>query len=233
MMQPNSNSTKRVRLMLVDDHEVVRLGLKSLIQRFDSIDIVAEAGTEQEAIAQALNTRPDVILMDIRLDGGSGIDATREICAQLNDVKVIMLTSFADQELLFEAIRAGAAGYVLKQVGTGELIRTIEAASRGESILDPALTTKLFNAMRDSLQKEDAAAFEMLTKQEAQVLAFMMEGMTNKQIGEEMYLSHGTVRNYVSNILGKLQISNRSEATAYAIRHKLPDYLARLEGENG
>lgn len=233
MAQSNLNSTKTLRLMLVDDHEVVRLGLKSLIQRFDKIDIVAEAGSEQEAVAEALRARPDVILMDIRLDGGSGIEATREICGQLPNVKVIMLTSFADQELLFEAIRAGAAGYVLKQVGTGELIRTIEAASRGESILDPALTSKLFDAMRDSLQKEDAAAFEMLTKQEAQVLGFMMEGLTNKQIGEEMFLSHGTVRNYVSNVLGKLQMSNRSEATAYAIRHKLPNYLARLEQEDG
>ncbi len=217
--------------MLVDDHEVVRLGLKSLIQRFENIDVVAEAGSEDEAVAEALRARPDVILMDIRLDGGSGIEATRKIRSELPNVQVIMLTSFADQELLFDAIRAGAAGYVLKQVGTGELVRTIEAASRGESILDPALTTKLFDAMRSSLEKEESAAFDELSKQEVQVLAQMMEGRTNKQIGEEMFLSHGTVRNYVSNILGKLQVTNRSEATAYAIRHNLSDYLARIEGE--
>lgn len=230
MTQQPTKSTKSVRLMLVDDHEVVRLGLKSLIQRFETIDVVAEAGSEEEAISEALRTKPDVILMDIRLDGGSGIKATQKITQALKSVQVIMLTSFADQELLFEAIKAGAAGYVLKQVGTGELIRTIEAASRGESILDPALTTKLFDAMRSSLEKEESAAFEELTKQEVQVLALMMDGRTNKQIGEEMYLSHGTVRNYVSNILGKLQVANRSEATAYALRHKLQDHLKRMEG---
>ncbi len=229
MTQSNSHPPKTVRLMLVDDHEVVRLGLKSLIQRFENIDIVAEAGSEDEAVSEAMRARPDVILMDIRLDGGSGIEATRKIKGELDNVQVIMLTSFADQELLFDAIRAGAAGYVLKQVGTGELIRTIEAASRGESILDPALTTKLFDAMRSSLEKEESAAFNDLTKQEVQVLAQMMEGRTNKQIGEEMFLSHGTVRNYVSNILGKLQVTNRSEATAYAIRHNLSDYVARME----
>jgi two-component system response regulator DevR len=218
-------SAKNVRLMLVDDHEVVRLGLKSLIQRFKNIEIVAEAATEAEAVAEALKHRPDVILMDIRLDGGSGIEATRQIKAQLTDTKVIMLTSFADQELLFDAIRAGAVGYVLKQVGTGELIRTIEAASRGESILDPALTPTLFDAVRTSMKREETLAFDDLTKQEIQVLALMMEGNTNKQIGDEMFLSHGTVRNYVSNILGKLQVHNRSEATAYAIHHHLTEYI--------
>ena len=215
--------------MLVDDHEVVRLGLKSLIQRFDNLDVVAEAGSETEAVSEALRTKPDVILMDIRLDGGSGINATQQIKQALPAVQIIMLTSFADQELLFDAIKAGAAGYVLKQVGTGELIRTIEAASRRESILDPSLTTKLFDAMRNSLEKEESAAFQELTKQEIQVLALIMDGRTNKQIGEEMFLSHGTVRNYVSNILGKLQVTNRSEATAYALRHNLQDHIERLE----
>ncbi|MEM8859954.1 MAG: response regulator transcription factor, partial [Chloroflexota bacterium] len=212
MMEPVSKQNEAVtpvRLMLVDDHEVVRLGLKSLIERFPKINVVAEAGSEQEAVAEALRVKPDVILMDIRLDGGSGIEATRKIKSQLEQTKVIMLTSYADQELLFDAIRAGAAGYMLKQVGTGELVRTIEAASKGESILDPALTPTLFDAVRDSLEKQESAAFSELTKQEVQVLALMQEGKTNKQIGEEMFLSHGTVRNYVSNILGKLQVANR------------------------
>ena len=227
MSQTQTKVTQNVRLMLVDDHEVVRLGLKSLIQRFPKVDIVAEAGSESEAVEEALKHQPDVILMDVRLDGGSGIEATRRICAQLSDTKVIMLTSYADQELLFEAIRAGAVGYVLKQVGTGELLRTIDAASKGESVLDPALTPTLFNAVRNSMEKEDAVVFNELTKQELQVLASMMEGRTNKQIAKEMFLSHGTVRNYVSNILGKLCVTNRSEATAYAIRHRLPEYMAR------
>ena len=226
-----SDSIQRVRLMLVDDHEVVRLGLKSLIQRFPKIDVVAEAGSEPEAVEEAIKHRPDVILMDIRLNGGSGIEATRQIMAQLDDTKVIMLTSYADQELLFAAIRAGAAGYVLKQVGTNDLVRTIEAVAAGESILDPVLTSTLFDAMRTSMEKEETAAFDDLTKQEIQVLALMMEGLTNKQIGDKMFLSHGTVRNYVSNILGKLDVSNRSEATAYAIRHHLADYIGKQEEE--
>lgn len=225
MNQTQLKIDQSVRLMLVDDHEVVRLGLKSLIQRFPKVDIVAEAGSEDEAVAEALKHRPDVILMDIRLDGGSGIEATRQICAEMPDIKVIMLTSYADQNLLFDAIRAGAVGYVLKQVGTGELMRTIEAASKGESILDPALTPTLFNAVRSSMEKEDFAVFTELTKQELQVLAAMMEGQTNKQIAETMFLSHGTVRNYVSNVLSKIGVNNRSEATAFAIRHRLPDYL--------
>lgn len=229
-MLPNEEKTnKNVRVMLVDDHEVVRLGLKSLILRFPQIDIVAEAGSEAEAIEQALAYRPDVILMDIRLGSGSGIEATRQIRAQLEATRVIMLTSYADQELLFDAIRVGASGYVLKQVGTGELIRTIEAVARGESILDPTLTPKLFNAMRTSMEKEESAAFTVLTKQELQVLALMTEGQTNKQIGDEMFLSHGTIRNYVSNILGKLQVRNRAEATAYAMRHHLSEYIERQD----
>ena len=227
------NGSNHVRLMLVDDHEVVRLGLRSLIQRFPKIDIVAEAGGESEAVAEALKHKPDVILMDIRLDGGSGIEATRQICAQRPQTKVIMLTSYADQELLFEAIRAGAVGYVLKQVGTGELLRTIKAASNGESIIDPALTPTLFNAVRASMAKEESAAFKELSKQEIHVLALIMEGRTNKQIGDEMFLSHGTIRNYVSNILGKLHVANRSEATAYAINHNLSDYMAQQAGEDG
>ena len=231
MNQTQTKIDQTVRLMLVDDHEVVRLGLKSLIQRFPKVDIVAEAGSESEAVEQAKKHRPDVILMDIRLDGGSGIEATRQICAEMPDIKVIMLTSYADQDLLFEAIRAGAVGYILKQVGTGELLRTIEAASKGESVLDPALTPTLFNAVRSSMQKEDFAVFNGLTKQELQVLSSMMEGHTNKQIAESMYLSHGTVRNYVSNVLGKIGVTNRSEATAFAIRHRLQDYLEHQESE--
>ena len=227
MTVENETSGKHVRLMLVDDHEVVRLGLRSLIQRFPRIDIVAEAGSESEAVSEALTHKPDVILMDIRLDGGSGIEATRQICLAEPQIKVIMLTSYADQELLFEAIRAGAVGYVLKQVGTGELLRTIKAASNGESIIDPALTPTLFHAVRASMAKEESAAFKDLSKQEVQVLALIMEGRTNKQIGDEMFLSHGTIRNYVSNILGKLQVSNRSEATAYAIHHNLADHMTQ------
>lgn len=211
--------------MLVDDHEVVRLGLKTLIQRYDSINVVAEAGSEAEAVKIAAENDLDIVLMDIRLNSGSGIEACRKITGQSPDTKVIMLTSYAEEELLFDAIRAGASGYVLKQVGTNDLIRTIEAVARGESTLDPSLTQKLFTAMRDSLRQQERSAFEGLTQQEMQVLALIMEGKTNKEIAGELYLSPGTARNYVSNVLSKLSVSNRAEAAAYAIRHRLTDYL--------
>lgn len=211
--------------MLVDDHEVVRLGLKSLIQRHDAVKVVAEAGSESEAVQMAAEIQPDIVLMDIRLNSGSGIEACRQITAQSPSTKVIMLTSYAEEELLFDAIRAGASGYVLKQVGTNDLIRTIEAVARGESTLDPSLTQKLFTAMRDSLRQQEKSAFEELTQQEMHVLALIMEGKTNKEIAADLFLSPGTARNYVSNVLSKLDVANRAEAAAYAIRHRLADYL--------
>ena len=215
----------QLRILLVDDHEVVRLGLKSLIDRYDNLKVVAEAGGEAQAVQTALEMKPDVVLMDIRLAGGSGIDACAEIVHLLPETKVIMLTSYAEDELLFAAIRAGASGYVLKQVGSQDLVRTIEAVSRGESTLDPSLTQRIFDEMRRSMQRQEKEAFDELTSQEMQVLALIMEGRTNKEIAAALFLSQGTVRNYVSNVLAKLEVSNRAEAAAYAIRHHLKDYL--------
>ncbi len=215
----------QLRILLVDDHEVVRLGLRSLIERYDNLKVVAEAGSESEAVQKTLDLEPDVVLMDIRLAGGSGIDACAEIVRLAPQTKVIMLTSYAEDELLFAAIRAGASGYVLKQVGSQDLIRTIEAVSRGESTLDPSLTQRIFDEMRRSMQRNEKQAFDELTAQEMQVLALIMEGKTNKEIAAALYLSQGTVRNYVSNVLAKLDVSNRAEAAAYAIRHHLRDYL--------
>jgi DNA-binding NarL/FixJ family response regulator len=163
--------------------------------------------------------------MDIRLAGGSGIEACHKITQALPDTKVIMLTSFADDELLFAAIRAGATGYVLKQVGGGDLIRALEATARGESMLDPSLTQRVFVEVRRSIQKEEAIAFADLTGQEKQVLALIAAGKTNREIATELYLSEGTVRNYVSSILSKLNVSNRAEAAAYAIKHHLQDHI--------
>jgi DNA-binding NarL/FixJ family response regulator len=146
--------------------------------------------------------------------------------AELPDTKIIILTSFADDEMLFAAIRAGAVGYVLKQVGSADLLRAIEAAIRGEATLDPSLTQRLFSEMRRAMQREESSAFEELTTQEMQVLALIAEGNTNRTIAEALFLSEGTVRNYVSSILSKLAVSNRAEAAAYAIQHHLKDYLA-------
>ncbi len=214
-----------LRILLVDDHEVVRLGLKSLLDRHADFEVVAEASAEAEAVQKAIEFEPDIVLMDIRLAGGSGIDACQQIVDTLPDAKVIMLTSYAEDEMLFAAIRAGAIGYVLKQVGGNDLIRAIEAASRGEAMLDPSLTQRVFSEIRHSIQREEAAAFNELTAQEMQVLALISEGRTNREIATSLFLSEGTVRNYVSSILSKLGVANRAEAAAYAIQHHLKDYL--------
>ena len=211
--------------MLVDDHEVVRLGMISLLQRRADFDVVAEATTADEAVQKAVAHKPDIVLMDIRLAGGSGIDACERITSALPQTRVVMLTSYADDELLFSAIRAGAVGYVLKQIGSNELINAIESAARGEATLDPSLTQRVFNEVRRAIQTEESAAFAELTQQEMQVLALIVEGKTNREIASALYLSEGTVRNYVSSVLSKLDVSNRAEAAAFAVQHHLQDYL--------
>ncbi len=214
-----------MRILIVDDHEVVRLGLKSLLEQRPAFEVVADVGTAEEAIRMAKAHRPDVVLMDIRLPGRSGIEACEQITTDLPDTRVIMLTSFAEDEMLFSAIRAGATGYVLKQVGSDDLIRAIEAAARGEGSLDPVLTQKVFAEVRRSIRQQDASAFSELTEQELKVLALVSEGKTNREIAEALFLGQGTVRNYVSNILSKLNVSNRAEAAAYAVQHNIREFL--------
>ena len=211
-----------IRIMIVDDHEVVRFGLKNLLARQQDWEVVTEAGSMAEAIQQADEHQPDVIVMDIRLNDGSGIDACREIVKQHPNTKVIMLTSFAEDELLFNAIAAGAVGYVLKQVGNDDLIRAIETVARGDSMLDPSITGQVLAKLRSATRVE---AFADLTEQELKVLALIAQGHTNKEIATSLHLGEGTVRNYVSSIFGKLGLSNRAEATAYAVRHNLEDYV--------
>ena len=215
----------KMRIMLVDDHEVVRLGLKSLIERQPTMEVVAEASTASEAVATSVAAKPDVIIMDIRMTGSSGIDACREITTNQPEVKVIMLTSYADDEMLFAAIRAGAAGYVLKQAGGQDVIRALEAVAQGHSLLDPALTERVFNEVRRSARAQDVSSFASLTEQERRVLLLVAEGKTNREIAHELHLGEGTVRNYVSNILGKLNVSNRAEAASYATKHNLKGAL--------
>ena len=207
--------------MLVDDHEVVRLGLKALIDRHPEMNVVAEAATASEAVSNALAYKPDIIVMDIRLGSASGIDACRDITAKLPQTKVIMLTSYAEDEVLFAAIHAGAVGYVLKQSGGQDLIRAIETVSQGQSLLDPVMTERMFAEVRRSARARESVAFSTLTDQERRVLLLVSEGRTNREIAHESHLSEGTVRNYVSNILNKLNVSNRAEAAAYAIKHNL------------
>jgi DNA-binding NarL/FixJ family response regulator len=216
---------KQQRIIIVDDHEVVRLGLRTLLDRHPDFTVIDEAGTAREAIEKTLRQQPDVVVMDVRLQGSSGIEACREIVEQAPDVKVIILTSYAEDELLFDAISAGAAGYVLKQIGGDELVRSIESVGRGEALLDPSLTQKVFARVREAARKEEAAAFTDLTEQELRVLAQVAEGKTNREIAKALYLGEGTVRNYVSSILSKLNLTNRAEAAAYAVEHNLKDYL--------
>jgi len=215
----------RQRILLVDDHEVVRLGLRTLLEQQADFEVVAEAATAREAIERTALHKPDVVVMDIRLKGGSGIDACQEITTNHPDTKVIMLTSYAEDEMLFAAIRAGASGYVLKQIGGDELINAIETVGSGEALLDPSVTQRVFQEVRKAAREEEASAFSDLTQQEMHVLQLVSEGRTNRQIAEMLFLGEGTVRNYVSSILSKLDVRNRAEAAAYAVEHNLKDYL--------
>ncbi|MCS7056181.1 MAG: response regulator transcription factor [Thermoflexales bacterium] len=215
----------RLRLLLVDDHEVVRIGLRTLLSRHPEFEIVDEAATGQEAVRKALMHRPDIVIMDVRLSGMSGIEACREITQAAPNVKVIMLTSYGDDDTLFESIAAGASGYVLKQIGSDELIRSIENVGRGEASLDPTTTSRVFARMREIARKREESAFASLTEQELRVLAHLAEGRTNREIADILVLGEGTVRNYVSSIFAKLHVNNRAEAAAYAAAHNIRDYL--------
>jgi two-component system response regulator DevR len=215
----------QLRIVLVDDHEVVRLGLRGLLERQPGFVVVDEAATAQEAVEKVLRYRPDVVVMDIRLADGSGIEACREIVAKAPESRVIMLTAYAEDELLFEAIAAGAAGYVLKRIGSEDLVRAIEAVGRGEALLDPTLTQKVLAKVREVSHEAEKAAFANLTEQERRVLALVAAGKTNREIAETLFLGEGTVRNYVSNILGKLHLANRAEAAAYAVQHNIRQYV--------
>jgi DNA-binding NarL/FixJ family response regulator len=215
----------KYRILLVDDHEVVRLGLKALLERHSQFEVAGEAGTAREALEQVNRIRPDVVLMDIRLPGTSGIEACEEITKNFPNTKVVMLTSYAEDEMLFSAIRAGASGYVLKQIGAEDLVRAIESVGRGEATLDPAVTQRVFHEVRRAVKEEEAAAFANLSQQERHVLLLVSEGKTNREIAKTLFLGEGTVRNYVSSILSKLGVSNRAEAAAYAVEHSLREYL--------
>ncbi len=217
---------KHLRIIIVDDHEVVRLGLRALLERQPGFTVVDEAGNAKEAVQKALQHRPEVVVLDIRLPGGSGIDACREIVTAAPEVKVIMLTSFAEDDMLFEAIAAGAAGYVLKQIGGDDLVRAIESVGRGDSLLDPTLTQRVFARVREAQRKDEQSAFSQLTEQEMRVLGLVAEGKTNREIAQQLFLGEGTVRNYVSSILSKLALTNRAEAAAYAVQHNIRAYLA-------
>ncbi|HET9858731.1 MAG TPA: response regulator transcription factor [Nocardioidaceae bacterium] len=206
--------TKPIRVFLLDDHEVVRRGLHDLLESEGDIEIVGESGSVREAIARIPALRPDVAVLDGRLPDGSGIDVCREVRSIDPTIKALILTSYDDDEALFAAILAGAAGYVLKQIGGNDLIDVVRRVAAGQSLLDPALTAKVLERVRRGPEEQPELA--SLTEQERKILALIAEGLTNRQIGERLFLAEKTVKNYVSSILSKLGLERRTQAAVLA-----------------
>lgn len=217
---------KPLKLLLVDDHKVVRLGLQALLESEADFEVVGEAATAAEAIQLANRLQPDVVLMDIRLPDQSGLAACRQIRRSQPAIQVLMLTSFADEELVLEAIEAGAAGYVLKQSNRGELVTAIRAVEQDDAVLDPAMTQKVLAQVRRARHESQGVAFRDLSERELQVLALVAEGKTNAEISQILVLSREAVRNNVSAILEKLHLTNRIEAAAYAVRHHIERHVS-------
>jgi DNA-binding NarL/FixJ family response regulator len=210
-----------LRLLVVDDHEVVRQGLVALLDRREGFQVVAEAGTVAESIDQARRHQPDIVIMDVRLPDGSGIEACREIRAEFPATRVVMLTSYPDEEAVLSAIVAGASGYLLKQIRARDLVTALETVGRGESLLDPAVTEKVLERIRRIASgSQEADELSQLTGQERKILLLVAEGMTNKEIAAEIFLSDKTVKNYVSSILAKLNLERRAQAAAYVAKHR-------------
>jgi DNA-binding NarL/FixJ family response regulator len=213
--------TRPIRLLLVDDHKVVRVGLRTLLSASDRIQVIGEAGTMESAITEAARLKPDIVLMDVRLPDGSGIEACREIRTARPETRVLFLTSFADDDAVLATMFAGADGYLLKEIDEKGLLRAIETVAAGQSILDPAMTKRMLVRMKSLTEPAVASKQEELSPQEQKVLALVAEGQTNKEIASALGLSDKTVRNYLSNIFQKLQVSRRSQAAAlYARRNK-------------
>jgi DNA-binding NarL/FixJ family response regulator len=211
-----------LRVMLVDDHEVVREGLRALLNRRDGMRVVGEAGNVAQAIEVALREKPDVVVMDVRLPDGTGVEACREIRAELPNTRMIMLTSYADEEAVMASILAGASAYLLKQTRGQQLAEAIEAVAHGESLLDPQVTMKVLDQVRNMSTGIGVDKQNQLNENEFKILKLIAEGKTNKEIAGEVYLSDKTVKNYVSSILSKLNLKRRSEAAAYIAR-RLPN----------
>ena len=208
-----------LRLLVVDDHEVVRQGLVALLDRREGFQVVAEAGTVAEAIEAARRFEPDIVVMDVRLPDGSGVEACREIREARPETKVIVLTSYADDDAVFASILAGASAYVLKQTRGNSLADAIAAVARGESLLDPVVTQRVLDRVRAG-QRTSTDPLDALNQQEHKILQLIAEGKTNKEIAAEVFLSDKTVKNYVSNILTKLNLRRRSEAAAFIARRE-------------
>jgi len=220
----SNNPSQPRTLLVVDDHEVVRQGLVALLGRRPEFHVVAEAGTVAEALDAARRFQPDLVIMDVRLPDGSGIEACREIRADLPNTRVVMLTSYPDEDAVLSAIVAGASGYLLKQVRARDLVAALESVARGESLLDPAVTGRVLDRVRRIATSSEPDELAQLTPQEQKILLLVAEGKTNKEIAAEVFLSDKTVKNYVSSILAKLNLERRAQAAAY---------MARIRGPGG
>lgn len=209
---------RSLRVLLVDDHDIVRKGLNMVVSRQPDLDVVGEAGTAAEAVEKAEKLTPDVVVMDIRLPDATGIEACRDIRSQNSDIKVLMLTSYSDEEAVMGSIMAGASGYLLKEIRSQEIVDAIRRVGAGQSLLDPAVTAAVLERVR--LGKEEDQRWVHLTEQERHILELIAEGKTNREIAEVVSLSDKTVKNYVSNILAKLEVSRRSQAAAYVAERR-------------
>ena len=212
-----------LRLLVVDDHEVVREGLVALLSRREEFQVVAEAGTVAESLAAARRFEPDLVIMDVRLPDGSGIEACREIRAEFPTTRIVMLTSYPDEEAVLSAILAGASGYLLKQIRGRDLVTALEAVGRGDSLLDPAVTERVLERVRRIANGDERDELSELTAQERKILKLVADGKTNKEIAAEVFLSDKTVKNYVSSILSKLNLQRRAQAAAFVAKHRLGD----------
>jgi two-component system, NarL family, response regulator DevR len=210
--------TGTLKVMLVDDHEIVRQGLRALLEAEDDIEVVAEADSGSSAVSLASAHQPDVVVMDVRMPGGSGVEACRAIRDERPDAQIIMLTSFSDDEALFNSIMAGAAGFVLKQIRGRDLVDAIRTVGGGRSLLDPDVTQRVLERLRKAKFDEKDPKLSRLSPQEERILDFVGEGLTNREIAERIHLSDKTVKNYVSTILQKLEVARRAEAASYVAR---------------
>ncbi len=205
-----------MRVFLLDDHDIVRRGLAHVFEVQDDIEVVGEAGTAAEALSRIPPTRPEVALLDVRLPDGDGVEVCREIRSRHPEINCLMLTSFGDDEALFDAIMAGASGYILKQVKSDEIVQAVRFVAKGQSLLDPAVTGRVLERIRKG--PEEDVRLAQLTEQERSILELIADGLTNRQIAERIHLAEKTVKNYVSNLLSKLGMERRTQAAVYAAR---------------
>ena len=211
-------------ILLVDDHDIVRQGLNALLSRYDDMVVIGEAGTANEAIEQAVLLLPDIVILDIRLPDGSGIEVCREILSQNSEIRILILTSYSDEEALFGSIMSGASGYLLKEIKSGELIESIRKVGSGYSLLDPTVTKRVLNKFRENGSEDK---WTKLSNQEQSILELISDGMTNRQISHVMSLSEKTIKNYVSSILNKLELSRRTQAATYLVKRRISRNLTQ------